>query len=151
MSYHHQKKIYTCGPASMRIVLDRLGIKDSEEILARMLRTNPNYGTKFKPFSLAARSLGLSYIEKKNASIRDLRGLLGQGYGIIVCYLDNTDRKNIWDHYSVVRKLDNGNIYFLDPWYGPRKKFSLRHFRRIWVSRKNRPDKIDGWLIAIRR
>jgi predicted double-glycine peptidase len=135
----------------MRIVLGQLGIKYSEEILARMLRTKPCCGTRFKPFSMVAKSLGLSYIEKRNASTRDLRGLLGQGYGIIVCYLDSTDKRNIWDHYSVVRKLDNCNIHFLDPWHGPRKKFSLRHFRRIWISRKNRPDKADGWLIAIRR
>lgn len=150
--YHKQETEYSCGAASMRMILEVFNIRKSEKEVAKLIGSSPNHGTWFKDFSKAAKKFKLYYIEKENGKISELKKLVREGYKIIVCYLDLKEKSYgiVVDHYSVVKRIDDKNVYFWDPWYGNKHKYSVNYFRRIWKSRE-RPDKADGWFIAIRK
>jgi predicted double-glycine peptidase len=150
--YYKQEKNYTCGAASMRMILEYFGTIKSEKEVAKLVGSSPNHGTWFKDFSKVAKKLKLDYVEKENGKISELKQLIKDGYKIIVCYLDLKDKEHdcVVDHYTVIKKIDENNIYLYDPWYGAKNKYTINYFRRIWKSRE-RPDKKDRWFIAIKK
>lgn len=149
-SYYKQETTHTCGPASLRMVLEHFGIKESETEIANFTKSKPHQGIWFKDFYKLVRKSKLNHISG-SGSIPEIRKLIESGYQIIVCYIDAKDKSHgfLMDHYSVVRKIDRKYIYFFDPWYGPNHRYSINHFRKIWKSR-DRPDKVDRWFIAIK-
>ena len=150
LPFYKQEKPYTCGSAAMRMVLAAIGIKKSENCLSRLLNATPEEGcASFEPFSKVARKFKLDYVEKKKGTIKELKELMVQNYSIIVCYMDLKNRKEEEAHYSVVKKIDKKNIYLYDPYYGPKIKFGLAHFRKIWSDRMHHSER--GWFIAIKK
>jgi ABC-type bacteriocin/lantibiotic exporter with double-glycine peptidase domain len=133
------------------MILDSFGIKETEKHLSKLLEATPEEGsTSFIPFLKVAKKFGLECVEKKKATIKDLKKLANQDYRIIVCYMDLKDRKEQEGHYSVVKKIENKKIYLYDPYYGPNNHFSLSYFNRIWKD-KEIPDDEKGWLIAMKK
>ena len=143
MRYFKQSKPWSCGSASMRMVLDSMGIRKSEKSIMRLLGTNKEGTGYFQLVGLCER-LHLSYVVMRNSQIRDLKKCLKNGYCIIVNYYLEYDETG---HYAVVRKIDGGNVHLLDPWRGPRKKYSLRHFKRIWFDYEGDV----GWFLAVKK
>ena len=150
--FHKQETKYTCGAAAMRMALEFFGFKKSEKEVVKIIGSSPNHGTWFKDFSKAAKKFKLNYVEKENGKISELKQLIREGYKIIVCYLDLKEKTYgvVVDHYTVVNKIDDKNIYFFDPCYGNKHKYAINYFKKIWKSRK-RPDKADGWFIAVKK
>jgi ABC-type bacteriocin/lantibiotic exporter with double-glycine peptidase domain len=145
--YYMQETEYSCGAASMRMVLAYFGIDKSEAQVRKLLGTRPDGGTYFAGFLNAAKKLKLKYVSEENSSITHLEPLLKGGYQIIVCYYDVKDKT---DHYAVVKKIDAEKIHFFDPWYGAYHNYSKAYFRKIWHSRE-RKDKAKRWFIAIKK
>ena len=144
--YHKQHKFNTCGPASLRIVLEALGIKKSEHELTKVLKTNIFQGTLHKNFVKAAWLFDLHYASFSNATIKDLKELQEKGYQIIVSYRPPED----FYHYAVLKAIDDKHIHLYDPWYGPMTKYELKDFVKRW---KSNPlfEKKKRWLIAMKR
>ena len=148
--FYKQEKPYTCGSAAMRMVLSSLGIKKSEDYLSKLLKATPEEGcASFEPFSKVAKKFNLNWIEKKKGTIINLKELIEQDYGIIVCYMDLKNRKEEEAHYSVVKSIDKKNIYLYDPYYGPKIKFGLNYFRKLWIKDMHHSER--GWFIAIKK
>ena len=144
--YYKQERSWTCGAASMRIVLSNLGINKSENEIIRLLKTNKVRGTWSRNFALLANKLKLKYISGNANSINDLRPLLKKGFMVIVCYYIPKDKV---DHYSVINKIGKKNVYFLDPWYGADYALSIRYFDSVWKS-DNRWENQKKWFIALK-
>jgi ABC-type bacteriocin/lantibiotic exporter with double-glycine peptidase domain len=146
ITYHKQHRFNTCGPASLRMVLESLGIKKPERELAQILKTNIYQGTLHKNIIKAAWLFDLKYVSFADATIKDLKDLQEKGYHIIVSYRPPED----FYHYAVLKAIDSKHIYLYDPWYGPGTKYELKEFVKRWKSnplfeRKKR------WFIAMKK
>jgi len=145
--YHKQETQYTCGAAATRMALEACGIKKTERQVAKLLYTNKIRGTWVKNFSPVAEQFMLNYIVKRNATINELRKAFAEGYTIVLAYLYPPEKV---DHYSVVKKIDSGHIYFWDPWFGPEHKYTIKHFKKIWSS-DPRFDNQKRWFMGMKR
>jgi ABC-type bacteriocin/lantibiotic exporter with double-glycine peptidase domain len=148
--YYEQETEYTCGAASMRMVLDYFGIKKSESQIAKLLKTNKVRGTWLRYFPRVAEKYKLNYVVKRNASFADLRRLYKKNYAIIICYSPGRTDTYTIDHYSVVRSIDMKNIHLFDPYDGPKTSYSLKYFKKIWLCDPKHEDE-KRWLFAIKR
>ena len=146
--YYKQKKVWSCGVASMRMVLESIGIKISRTELEKLLKSNETSGTWNKAFPAAAEKFKLNYVVGRNSDIKELKKLLKEKYKIIIGYY--LGGKFNRGHYSVVRKIDSKKIHLLDPWFGAGKKFELSYFNKIW---KNNPEKDNEkkWFFAVKK
>jgi ABC-type bacteriocin/lantibiotic exporter with double-glycine peptidase domain len=145
--FFKQETCWTCGPASMRMVLAALGIKKSEKQVVKLLSANKVRGTWAKSFPSLAEKYKLNYLVKRNASIEELRKLLKEGYIVLTAYYVPKEKV---DHYVVVKKIDKEYIHFLDPFYGPEHKYKLTYFRKIWKTDPKYDSEI-GWFIGFKK
>ena len=143
--FYKQQTDYTCGPASMRMILSALKIKKSEKELAQLLKTRRKTGTKNKSFSLLAKRLNLPSIAKKNSSFQELKAYQNKNYLIILNYFHPEEKIG---HYAVLKKIDKKYIYLLDPAFGKNHKYSLAEFKKIW---KGKHEKTRRWFFALKR
>lgn len=146
-SFHKQESKYTCGTASMRMALESVGIKKSEKQIKKLLGTNRVGGTWHRDFPRLAENYKLNYIAKRNSSINDLKEYQKKGFTIIVCYFYPEEKSG---HYSILKKIDDKNIYLWDPWFGPKHRYSLDYFKKVWkINLKY--DKEKCWFFAVKK
>lgn len=143
--FYKQETKYTCGAAAMRMALEHVGINKSEKQLIRLLRTNKVIGTWSKAFPLLAEKYRLVYTVKRKSSIRDLKEYQKKGFAIIICYFYAPEKVG---HFSVLKRIDKKFIYFLDPQFGPKHRYPLSYFKKIW---KSSYDKEKGWFFALKK
>lgn len=143
--YYKQEKLYTCGAAAMRIVLNSLGFDFKEEEIEKMLGTNDERGTWTKDFAELANKLNLQFISRSNSSIKELKSLI-EDYLIIISFYTEDN----YDHYTVIRRIDGQFIYFSDPWYGSDFKMNLAEFEERWKC-DPRFEKIERWFLAVKK
>ena len=143
--FHWQKRTWTCGPASLKIVLHKFKIRKTEEHLARVLETTPLDGTKNKAFLKAAKHYELRCVVKTNSSLNEISDLIDDGYKIIVAYFCPV---NNCGHYAVVNKIGREYIHLLDPSLGPKTNYKKSYFLKLWYSKY---EKDKRWFIAIKK
>ncbi|MDP2736112.1 MAG: cysteine peptidase family C39 domain-containing protein [bacterium] len=129
----------TCGPASLKIVLDYYGIHASEKELARLAKTTKRLGTGLKGLVKAAKKSGLKTSVKDNSSFLDVERWLKQGVPPIVDWFtrgrkDYSDSEIADGHYSVVCGIDAKHIYLQDPELGGVRKMAKNDFKRVWFD-----------------
>ena len=145
--FHRQETDYTCGAAAMRMALEACGIRKSEKELARLLGTNKVRGTWHRKLPELAEKLRLDYIVKKNSSLAELKKAQKNGYVVIICYFYPPEKV---DHYSVLKNIGSKSIYFWDPWFGPKHKYGIRYFLKVWHS-DPRFERKKRWFFAVRK
>lgn len=145
--YHKQERIYTCGPAVMRMVLEACGIKKSEKKLIKLLHTNTIVGTRRSAFPKAAEKYGLNYHVLRYASLDDLRHYFRKRYVIIVGYLYVQEKIG---HFAIVKKITKDTMYLYDPWFGPQHKLSSSYFQKLWSSSQRYVNE-KRWFIAVKK
>jgi len=143
LPYFHQKKDYTCGPASLRMVFNFFGLKTNEEELKKSLRPNKRIGTKHGALIKVARKKGFyCYIHKK-ANLHQLRNFIDQGFPVIVNYIEPESNEK---HYSVVIGYNKKKIIMNDPWIGKNFKIKDKEFEKRWHGEHNKK-----WIMIISR
>ncbi len=85
---YYQEKSWTCGAAALRMALESLEIKKSENQVVKLLKTNKIRGSYHKNFPLVAEKYKLNYIVKRNSSIQDIKHLLSENWIIIINHFD---------------------------------------------------------------
>lgn len=145
--YFRQERIWTCGAAAFRMVLAYFEIKRSESQLVKMLKTGKKMGVKNKRFSEIAERFKLSYIVRRNSSLRDLRRYLKRKFAIIIHYYVPKLKE---DHYAVIKRISKERIFLLDPWFGDNHSIDIDKFLKIW---KENPKygKEKKWFIGIKK
>lgn len=147
--HHQQATDYTCGPASMMMVLDALwGIRIEEDSLARRLETTASIGTRQKVLARFVDELGLeALVRHTDTKIDEIRQLMADGHVVIVCYwLASEDT----DHYAVVQRIGPATLVLQDPWAGPDTVISVPEFDAHWRGDPAVPTRHDRWLLAIK-
>lgn len=133
--YYKQETEYTCGPACVRMILAYYGIKRSEKVLARMLKTNKIIGTEHKNIADLFDNYGFDYIVRRRGRIGLLRRYFKRGWKLIVCF-----QYKGGSHYSVVNRINWHSVYLLDPYNNEKEeRFLITKFKRHWEDRKGNP------------
>jgi len=141
--YHRQKTDYSCGAASMEMVLNFFGPDVMQEAIVNVMRTTPEEGTlsldivRGAQFSMLSSSvgknfvnysltrgyphrpsgLGAFYYDSDQPWINQLKALIAQDYPVIVLMgFDTNDAED--GHYRVVVGYDDvqSEITMMDPW-----------------------------------
>ncbi|MBU4501150.1 MAG: DUF2817 domain-containing protein [Nanoarchaeota archaeon] len=146
--YKKQKTKYTCGPATIKMILQTQGIHKTEKALAKILRTSKVTGTKEERFRMVTDKYQLEHEEKENSTIAELRGKITNGFQVMVCYYCTKDRVG---HYSLIKKITKKEIHFWDPWYGPNHKFQIKDFKKLWMNNEKGDNKKTGWFFAAKK
>ena len=103
-----QETEYSCGPASLRMVLESHGLSKTEAEL-RELTNCSVLGTEPPDIVLAARVLGFRETRECNLNLEELSEQLGSGIYPIVCIgvrFDSDLRPQ--PHYAVVTAVSKG-------------------------------------------
>lgn len=141
--YHHQKNCYFCGPTSLKIVLEKLGLKKTEKEIARIAGTEKKGWTSHNGMIEACQKLGFSCFVHEKSSIKNIKSFLKAGLPVIS---DWTDEKSNTGHYNVITEIGKKNIFFCDPWYGPKYTVDRETFERYWDDNLTRGKK---WIMVI--
>ncbi len=139
--YYKQETNYTCGAACMRMILESMGITKSEKQIATLLKTNKVIGTWHKNISELAERYRFDYAIIREAKLVDLLFYRNTGWETIVCFT-----KAKIPHYAVVKKINWHSIYLLDPYYGPKVRYTLLNFKRKWHDHEG-----ERWFMAIKK
>ncbi len=139
--YYKQETEYTCGATCLRMVLAGIDIKKSEKQIAKLIKTNKRVGTWHKYIPQIAERYKFNYIVKRDATISELKKYSKNGWKAIVCFHQHLEGP----HYAVVKKTNWHSIYLLDPYYGPKVRYTLLNFKRKWHDREE-----DRWFMAIK-
>jgi predicted double-glycine peptidase len=158
VTIREQPTAFTCGPASLGILLSHYGVNLSDDELAQRTKVNEE---GVDPFTLAAvaRDLGFAVTEKYNATPDDVVKALRAGDPVLIdfqaSYERSDDLKADWGHYSVIVAADEKDFLVADP-----SLFNLAYIRRIpradlpkvwWDGFIGSNKRFDGWMMTIHR
>lgn len=133
---HLQNEEYTCGPASIRIVLETLGGRDrlpSETEIAEICLTNKKTGTDPDRMVSALEQLGVRHFVPESATLGTIEKYLRRFHLCLVDYQSHDDGSGD-GHYSVIFGFDETHFLIADPY----KKKGVRG--KEWGFRKIRKD-----------
>jgi len=142
-----------CGPASLKMVLDYYGVKKSLKALAELSHTPAaceTAGASAENLLKAAKKLGFAGLIKDWANFNDIhKFVIKKKIPVIISWFSEYE-----SHFSVVVKIDDKNIYFLDPEFYALRKMDFKRFEKIWFEfegglGKNKPKLIVRRFIAI--
>lgn len=133
----------TCGPSSLKMALQILGIRRSLDMLIELCRTNRN-GTNTVNMIRAINKLGLSVLAVQNSTLHHLQSALrsptNQARAVLVTYLYDLDEKEDphpdSGHWAVVSSYlaSKSRIVLLDSASGKKKSYDWQDFRNRWVD-----------------
>lgn len=142
--YYKQDKVYTCGPASLKMVLGFFGKILKERTLVRHLGTTKD-GTSHKELINFARRKGFYCYVHEGASLHQLKHFIDVGLPAIVNYIEPSEDEG---HYSVVVGHRNGNIIMHDPWNGEKFMIKEEDFKHRWHDH-HRTFNCSGWILVL--
>jgi len=142
--YFKQKKSYTCGPASLKMVLKFFGKNLNEDTIARKLKTSKQ-GTSHREIIDFARQNGFYCYVHENSTIHELRHFINLGLPVIVNYIEPKDNEG---HYAVVVGFKKNGLILNDPWNGANFILKEKDFKDRWHDR-HKNYRCSGWLLVI--
>lgn len=142
--FYSQEKDWTCGPACLRMILEKCGIKILEKDLERALKTDNKRGTFHRNFYSMSKKFNLKSVAKKNSSINELKRLISKNFVVIINMMFNSED----DHYVIVTGFYKDLFYLNDPWTGKekREKISKTELEKIWFDTGG----CKKWLFAVK-
>ncbi len=141
--YHHQKNCYFCGPTSLKMVFETFGVKKTEKELARLAGTTKEKGTSHCGMIRACNKNGFSCFVHEKSNFRNVESFLKAGLPVIS---DWTDEKSMTGHYNIITEIGKKNIFFCDPWYGPKYPVDKKVFEKYWKDESTSGRK---WIMAV--
>jgi len=125
-----------CGPTSLAMALDFIGIDKSTRNVAGLVHTTAAGSSAGNILTAAKESGASGSYMKEGGSIEWLKQVTSSGSPVVV----NVDTQGYWGsgHYMVVKGVSNGNVIVNDPWKGGEKTYSAQQFLAQWRTRNNR-------------
>src|SRR3989344_446487 len=126
---------YTCGPASLQMVLSFLGDFKSEIELAKKAETSKETGTSHSGMIETAKGEGFFVYINSDSNAEEMKYFLALGHPVIVDFLEPSSDIG---HYAVTTAIGRGGLFFRemiclnDPWNGRDYKISLKEFEKRW-------------------
>lgn len=156
---HLQDEEYTCGPASIRIIVETLNGRQklpSETEIEKLCLTNSTTGTDPDMMVNALTQLGVRHTVPENATLQTIEQCIRQFKLCLVDYQSHDDGSSD-GHYSVIFGFDETHFCIADPY----KKKGMRNkewgFRRIrkdlfekrWHARHTTGVRALHWMVAV--
>jgi len=142
---YKQKTEYTCGPASLKIVLSFFGKAVSESKLSHLVGTKPKIGANRANLVRVAEQLGFMVESGYGKTLVDIKKFLKGGLPVIVNYLWHDDH----GHYSIVVGMERKRIIINDTYTGKIDSYNFKDFEKVWKSGDRRFG--DRWLMVIKK
>src|SRR5688572_5287276 len=114
--HYHQMTDYSCGAASLRMVLAHFGMRTSEKRLAEALGTNTRTGTSRKAIIRHAKAKGLGVAARHHLTLADVAADVAAKRPVIVLYREPEEDVA---HYAVCVGVTKTHVRLHDPWHGP--------------------------------
>lgn len=146
--FYSQKFDYSCGAATLRMVLAYWGINRSETTIARMAGTTKQHGTSPTGLVNAIRSMDLSYKRSAQAQLADISAALRRGRPVLIHYREPGEESS---HYALVVGMNDKEIIMHDAYHGKDFILSRAEFRRRWIGYLNYPHRNKGWMVEVWR
>lgn len=144
MIYHKQKKEWSCWPACVKMILNKLWNDVTEDFLIKALESNHNIWTKNKNIISFFKEKWIKFIYKTNGSIEEMDKYL-EWYIILIRYhLPKTKE----DHYALYIGIKHNRIHLWDPWYGKNHTYSIDYFNK---HRRSNWEGFEKGFIAVKK
>jgi predicted double-glycine peptidase len=143
--YAKQDTEYSCGAASVQMLLAYYGVRDSEAHLMKLLHTDQTYGTHHQAIIEVLTEQGLYCYVKTDGTLEDVLGFLDRELPVLVHYIEPDGNEH---HYSVAIGYDTTHLTLNDPWNGEAFKLALDAFVERWHDNQN--DFPRWYLVASR-
>lgn len=146
--HHRQEEDHTCGPASVKMVLDAIwGLRIEEESLAERMDTAQDIGTRQRVMARFMERVGLAATVRHTDTTLAELGDLMRDHVVIVCYWLSAEET---DHYAVVTHLGPESIELNDPWLGPESTMTRDEFDAHWYGDSTVEGRHDRWALAVK-
>ncbi len=134
VSHFEQEENYTCGPASLRIVLDYLGRRATERQLVKLSKTGSEHGTDPDDLVAAARTLRYKVRWHEHWTVRSVIRTLKAGLPVIANHQQT--RKKGDGHYAVIiGYTKHGEFVLSDPSCDDRFRLvPIKRFMKMWYE-----------------
>lgn len=118
-----------CGPASLKMVFDYLGIIKTQEEWAKLSGTTQEDGVQNEGMIKAIKSVGFSCKIIKEASFLDLENLVKTHNTTMIIWWSEGG-----GHYSPVVDITEKSIIIADPEIGRYRRIGLKRFDHFWFD-----------------
>lgn len=147
VKHHRQINSWSCGPSSLKIVLDYYKDKRDIKNLIKQLKCTEKGGTLHKGFTDFLNKNKYSFKVKANASLKDIEEFLQEAVPVIVDY-----QAYHGGHFSVIIGYNKNRFLLSDASYDKKYKWvSKKDFLRRWFE-EDEPGKIvKHWLLTVYR
>ncbi len=147
VGYHRQINSWSCGPSSLKIILDYYKDKKDIKSLIKELKCTEKDGTFHKDFRKFLKKNKYNFVEKKNVALKDIEEFLQQSVPVIVDY-----QAYHGGHFSVIIGRTENKFLFSDPSCDKKYRWiSKKDFLKRWFE-EDEPGKIvNRWLLAVYR
>lgn len=109
-----QRKNFTCGPASLRIIFFFYGRRVSEQELVEKAGIGKD-GTSEYQLRKLSHEYGFSFYGRANGHLREVSRYLERGIPILICYQDWGLPNGNNGHYAVLTSIDKDWVKIADP------------------------------------
>lgn len=140
--FYQQDTNYSCGAASLQMVLAYWGIFESEKTLMKHMHTNKVVGTRRNDIEEEARKCGLYVYVNESANLEEIGYFLHRKIPVLVRFLERSPSQE--EHYAVVTGFGKSFITLKDPWHGPKIRYEREHFIEKWKGQG-----MVAWLMAV--
>lgn len=153
---------YDCGPASLKIILETLGIHISEERLMKLCKSTPEKGTSPEAMIDLFKKLKITFEVIEHATIELIEEKIRNLNLCIVDYQAWGDGGSEYrglntGHYSVVFGYNKTHLWIADPAKhrtGDYKKWGTRKMRKDffaehWMDKEGTETQTYRWMIAV--
>ncbi len=132
--YEQTKGYSSCGPVSLKIVLEFFGIKKTEKELIELTDCRLDIGTSGKNLLSAAKKLGLKGFIKDKATFKDLKYYVNKKKIPVIIDWFSATENSIAGHYSVIASIKNNKIIIADPEFGKIRSLDINIFKMLWFD-----------------
>jgi predicted double-glycine peptidase len=131
--YFKQDTNYSCGAASVQMILRFFGIIKSEEDLIKELKTEKEDGTSHEEIIKIIRQNNLFCYVNDNSNFDEIKMYLNKNLPVLVNYIETDDDEG---HYAVVVGINEEKIILNDPWHGEDFELNISKFENRWQNSK---------------
>lgn len=131
--HYEQKTNYTCGTASVRMVVDFYedGRNYDEDVLLRYLGSQPVVGTEADDVADFFKTYDYHVFHSEGCSVKTLEYFVSRGLPTIINYRNQLGNVG---HFAVVVGYTSKALILNDPWNGECHTVDKAEFEKLWVS-----------------
>ncbi len=141
--FFKQDTAYSCGAASVQMMLAYFGIHRSEHALMDRLHTDRLYGTHHRALLEVFAHEGLYTYVNESALLDELRFFIHER--MLPCLVHYIEPDADEGHYAVVVGVDYRHVTLNDPWNGPAFLLTVHEFESRWHNERN---EFSHWFLT---